>query len=113
MQEIDYFTRPDVKDHLFNILYLWAKDNTEFGYRQGMNEILGIIVYAVLQELADDSSLPADLAEKMDDEDGWTNEQVITCIFAKSHAFADVYWMFDRVMALGVRNLYQITKDFN
>lgn len=47
MQEFEFYTRPEVKESLFNILYLWAKDNTEFGYRQGMNEILGIIVYAV------------------------------------------------------------------
>jgi hypothetical protein len=33
-----------------NILYLWAKDNNEFGYRQGMNEVLAIIVFAFFAE---------------------------------------------------------------
>lgn len=32
------------------MLYLWAKDNKEYGYRQGMNEILGMVAYAFFLE---------------------------------------------------------------
>ena len=32
------------------MLYLWSKDNQDYGYRQGMNEILGMVIYAFLME---------------------------------------------------------------
>lgn len=46
MQELALFTIPEVKQCLEDLLYLWAKDNHDFGYRQGMNEILAILVVA-------------------------------------------------------------------
>ena len=33
MQDCDFFTSEEVKDELSNVLYLWGKDNVEFGYR--------------------------------------------------------------------------------
>jgi len=36
------------------MLYLWAKDNHDFGYRQGMNEILAVLVYAFHTEVLED-----------------------------------------------------------
>jgi len=33
MQEKEFFTLLPVKDALQNLLYLWAKDNVDFGYR--------------------------------------------------------------------------------
>ena len=56
MQENHFFTLPIVKKTLEDLLYLWAKDNVEFGYRQGMNEVLGILVYAFFQEIVRSSS---------------------------------------------------------
>ena len=50
VQDNEFFTREGVKTQLMNILYLWAKDNNEFGYRQGMNEVLAIIVFAFFAE---------------------------------------------------------------
>lgn len=32
------------------MLYSWALDNKDYGYRQGMNEILGMIMYAFFME---------------------------------------------------------------
>ena len=44
------FTNSLVKPQLEDLLYLWARDNYEFGYRQGMNEVLAILVVAFFQE---------------------------------------------------------------
>jgi hypothetical protein len=33
LQELSFFTEPCVKEALEDLLYLWAKDNVEFGYR--------------------------------------------------------------------------------
>ena len=47
MQDVEFYARDDTKKHMSDLLYLWAKDNPQFGYRQGMNEILAIIVHAI------------------------------------------------------------------
>jgi len=33
MQDCEFFTSDEAKAGLSNVLYLWAKDNVEFGYR--------------------------------------------------------------------------------
>ena len=33
MQDCEFFTSAEAKAGLSNVLYLWAKDNVEFGYR--------------------------------------------------------------------------------
>ena len=105
MQDVDFFTSEHVKGQMFDILYLWAKDNNEFGYRQGMNEILAMVVHAIFEEVVDDSSLQIEVEEEI------TNQQIVQLVFGESKAWADVYWLFDRIMALGIKNLYSITKD--
>ena len=50
MQDYDFFTDDAFKENFKNMLYMWSKDNKEYGYRQGMNEILGIIIYAFFME---------------------------------------------------------------
>ena len=42
-----------------------------------------------------------------------TDDEVTLYIFNEKYIFADIYWCFERVMSLGVRNLYQITKDLS
>ena len=51
LQEYELFTKPEIKKNLSNILYLWAKDNNEFSYRQGMNEILAVLVLVFFSEI--------------------------------------------------------------
>jgi hypothetical protein len=33
LQDIDFFTKQEIKENLSNILYLWSKDNSDFSYR--------------------------------------------------------------------------------
>ena len=34
-------------------------------------------------------------------------------IFDEKYLFADIYWCFDRIMALGMRNMYQAPKSLS
>jgi hypothetical protein len=43
-QEFDYFQKQITKDMLIAMLFLWGKTYPEYGYRQGMNEILAIVL---------------------------------------------------------------------
>jgi len=38
-------------------------------------------------------------------------KDIIKYIFSIKYVYADIYWCFERIMSLGIRNLYQITKD--
>ena len=40
-----------------------------------------------------------------------SDNQLIGFLFSRRHAYADVYWCFDRVMNLGIKHLYQVTRD--
>jgi hypothetical protein len=39
-----------VKDVLIGILFLWAKENQDIQYKQGLNEVLAIVVFAFFAE---------------------------------------------------------------
>mmetsp|Transcript_14926 Transcript_14926/g.23108 ORF Transcript_14926/g.23108 Transcript_14926/m.23108 type:complete len:99 (+) Transcript_14926:253-549(+) len=36
---------------------------------------------------------------------------MIGFLFSRRHAYADVYWCFDRIMNLGIKHLYSVSKD--
>ena len=74
-----------------------------------MNEILAMIVIAFFSETKE-SSIDQ---EKYTDEECMqlTNDQVIDILFDEKHVYADIFWCFDRMMSLGVKQLYQVTKD--
>ena len=43
-QEFDYFHKAPVRENLTQILYLWAAENSDIGYKQGMNELLAVVL---------------------------------------------------------------------
>lgn len=46
-QEIELFYNDKVKDSMCNVLYLWAKENPNISYKQGMNEIVAVLFLAL------------------------------------------------------------------
>ena len=40
-----------------------------------------------------------------------TDDQLIQIIFNEKHAYADVYWCFETMLGLGIKGLYEVTKD--
>lgn len=44
LQEFNYFHKVEVKDLLTQLLFLWGRENPDYGYKQGMNEILAMVV---------------------------------------------------------------------
>jgi len=57
LSEIDFFASHDFQQNLSMLLYLWSKDNKDLSYRQGMNEILAILVYAFHCEMIEDGTV--------------------------------------------------------
>lgn len=90
MQDIEFFTSQEIKNKMYDVLYLWSKDNPDYGYRQGMNEILGVLTLGIFQEVVKHQE----------------SDDLINVVFDEKYAFADIYWLFERLMSLGVRCLY-------
>lgn len=68
-----------------------------------MNEILAIIVFAFFAERVEtakdfDSMAAEEIGEKAD--------TLVEFIFDYRHTFADIYSVFSKMMAYGIKNLY-------
>jgi hypothetical protein len=51
LQEYPLFRDQSVRAQMEEILFVWAKEHSEFKYQQGMNEILGVILVGLASEL--------------------------------------------------------------
>jgi len=47
MPENQYFRQPDTQNIMVDILFVWSKLNSDIGYRQGMHEILALVLWVV------------------------------------------------------------------
>ena len=50
LPEVPAFQNIGVSQSLQQILYIWAKENPEYKYQQGLNDILAIIVVCILSD---------------------------------------------------------------
>lgn len=101
----------ETKDLLTTLLYLWGRENPDYGYKQGMNEILAMVVIVF------DTERLAVPAERKD-WGGMTDEEIASAhfleyIFDPNASKADIFACFDRILSLGIKHLYMDTKDIS
>ena len=87
-QEFEYFRKQETKDLLQSLLFLWGREHAN-GYKQGMNEIM-----AVLLAVCD--------TERFEDQFG---------LFDPKYLAHDVYAIFTRLYEIGLGELYTEGKD--
>ena len=109
LQEFPYFRTLAVKDLLTQILFLWGRENPDYTYKQGMNEILAMILIVF-----DTERVPT--PEPRINWDDLTDEQIaadhlLDYIFEADSIKADIYACFDQVLQVGIKHLYMDTKD--
>lgn len=78
-----------------SILFTWSKLNSDISYRQGMNELLGILLFVGYADVAVDV---VGVQNK--------TKRVLEVLNNKEHLEADVYWCFARLMDLGICELF-------
>lgn len=88
---------------MISILFLWAKENTDTHYRQGMNEILALVIVAFFAERVESK---VDFGKMKAEEIAEDNAKLTEFIFDGRHTFADVYSTFKSILQYGVKNLY-------
>ena len=51
------------------LLYIWAKEHSDFKYQQGMNEILAVVIICLISELTSKETFQKEEGVNSDDED--------------------------------------------
>ena len=110
LQEFDYFHKNETKDLMTQLLYLWGRQNPDYGYKQGMNEILAIIMIVFDTERCMPSEGERREWDNLSD-DVIAADHFLEYMFDADQVKADVYTCFDRVLQLGIKYLYMDTKD--
>ncbi|KAL0488130.1 hypothetical protein AKO1_008951, partial [Acrasis kona] len=82
-----FFRKDDVQAYMQRILFVWARENEETSYRQGMHELLAPIVLVLYRD-ARDASLNA------------TNDvqKTLSLLFDKKYLEHDAFMLFERLM---------------
>jgi TBC1 domain family protein 5 len=80
---------------MVSILFTWAKGNPEISYKQGMNELLGILMFVGYAEIPENVS---GISKKA--------SEVLNVLNSQEYLEADIYWCFARLMDLGISELF-------
>ena len=79
-----------------SILFIWCKVNSDLGYKQGMNDLLGLFVFVAYCDLPQEDL--SSLTPK--------NSEILKKLINKFDLEADLYWCFDKLMERGIRDLF-------
>ena len=108
-QEIDLFLQNKVRNILANILYIWAKENQEISYRQGMHELLAIIFIVFYPFYFAYNSKPKykkeDILDFLKDINLYKKE-IYIFFHDEDEIQADLYLTFEALMKKGITYLF-------
>ena len=94
--ELRIFKLISTRQDLIEILYVWSLEHSEYGYQQGMNEILGVI-YALL--LLDYSQVQG--------------SQEFEQLHDIKEIKADCYLIYSKIVEYGVKDFFYRESDEN
>ena len=108
-QDRDLFCENSIKEIEQNILYLFAKQNQPTAYKQGMNDILAMLIYSLYPYYTKSNitNYTPELFEQ------WAKEPLknikdIYCFFHDENEFqSDLYYLMLNIMKLGVNKFYE------
>jgi TBC1 domain family protein 5 len=95
-QENEIFLKEDIKKALTCALYIYAKENPKYGYRQGMNDICGVFLYVLYKNYTYEDSFEKD---------------TISCTYSIFHCNNkflehDLFLMFSKFMNKGISEFF-------
>lgn len=108
-QDRDLFLENSIKEMENNILYLFAKGNKPTYYRQGMNDILAMLIYS-LYPYYTKSNIKKYTSELFDEwvKDPIKNAKDIYCFFHDENELqSDLYYLMVNIMKLGINKFYE------
>ena len=95
-QENEIFLKEDIKKALTCALYIYAKENPKYGYRQGMNDICGVFLYVLYKNYTYEDSFEKD---------------TISCTYSIFHCNNkflehDLFLLFSKFMNKGISEFF-------
>ena len=108
-QEIDLFLQNKIKNILANVLYIWAKENQDVSYRQGMNELLAILYLVFYPNYFPCTRKPKttknDIIEFLKDIELY-KEDIYIFFHDEDEIQSDLFFTFEALMKKGMSNLF-------
>ena len=95
-QENEIFLQEEIKKALTYVLYIYAKENPKYGYRQGMNDICGVFLYALYKNTTIEANFEID---------------TLSCTYSIFHSNnksleQDLYLLFSKFMNKGISEFF-------
>ena len=94
---------------MFNVLFIWSKENKDVSYKQGMNEILAVLLFAVYPFYFNESNSKYSCAdiEKFykTDKEKYLND-IYSYFHNQDELQSDLYFLFDSIMSRGMKDLF-------
>ena len=78
-----------------NILFNWCKTNPELSYKQGMNELLGVLIFVGYSDMPGETTTIKE-----------SSSMLLNQLNNKQHLEADLFWCFSKIMNLGISDLF-------
>ena len=94
---------------LSQLLFIWGRENPDYGYKQGMNEILAMVVIVFDTERTVLHAEPRSWDNLSDEE--IASQHLVEYLFDPESNKADIYACYDRILQLGIKYLYMDTRD--
>ena len=108
-QERDLFKESSIKEIEYNVLFLFAENNQPISYKQGMGDILALLIFILYPYYikSNNNNYNNELFEK------WVNDpkkyiKDIYCFFHDENELqSDLYYLMINLMKLGVNKFYE------
>jgi TBC1 domain family protein 5 len=94
---------------MFNILFIWSKENKDVSYRQGMNEILAVLLFANYPFYFSQNNMKHSSNEILNfyktDKLKYANE-IYHYFHNQDELQSDLFFLFDSIMSRGIKGLF-------
>lgn len=121
-QEIDLFLADNTKKILGNILFIWAKENPDISYKQGMNELLAMFYLAFYPYYfkPEKKLTQEELVTFADQKEAKNHASELYLFFHDENEIeADLFCIYNILMQRGIKDFFdstvlnpQVEKDF-
>ena len=108
-QDRDLFCEPSIKEIENNILYLFAKSNQPTSYKQGMNDILAMLIYSLYPYYvkSDIKNYTPELFDRWVKEPIDNLKDIYNFFHDETEFQSDLYYLMVNLMKLGVNKFYE------
>lgn len=114
-QDKELFQSTQIKEMMVNILFIWSKENKDVSYKQGMNEILAVILccfYPFYFVNTNKNSLSTDKLIELSKSDPESYyKEIYLFMHDEEEIASDLYYAFDCIMNKGIKDLFDTKQE--